>query len=44
MLQKPELVAVPYWLPVLRLPVQVALLRPIAWRTFPKKGAPGGLW
>ena len=34
MLQQPELFAVPYWLLVLRLPVQVALLALIAWSTF----------
>lgn len=36
MLQQPELFAVPYWLLVLRLPMQVALLRLIAWSTFPR--------
>ena len=36
MLQRPELFAVPYWLLVLRLPVQVALLALIAWSTFPR--------
>ncbi len=35
MLQQPELFDVPYWLLVLRLPVQVALLALIAWSTFP---------
>jgi len=35
MLQRPELFEVPYWLLVLRLPVQVALLALIAWSTFP---------
>ncbi len=34
MLQQPELFAVPYWLLVLRLPVQVAFLALIAWSTF----------
>jgi uncharacterized membrane protein len=38
MLQQPELFAVPYWLLVLRLPVQVALLVLIAWSTFPRTG------
>ena len=36
MLQRPELFEVPYWLLVLRLPVQVALLALIAWSTFPR--------
>ena len=36
MLQRPELFAVPYWLLVLRLPVQVALLALIGWSTFPR--------
>ena len=36
MLQRPDLFAVPYWLLVLRLPVQVALLALIAWSTFRK--------
>ena len=36
MLQRPELFAVPYWLLVLRLPLQVALLALIAWSTFPR--------
>ena len=36
MLQRPELFAVPYWLLVLRLPVQGALLALIAWSTFPR--------
>ena len=36
MLQQPELFAVPYWLLVLRLPVQVAPLALIAWSTFPR--------
>ena len=31
MLQRPELFAVPYWLLVLRLPLQAALLALIAW-------------
>ena len=31
MLQRPELFGVPYWLLVLRLPVQAALLALIAW-------------
>lgn len=34
MLQQPELFAVPYWLLVLRLPIQLALLWLIAWSTF----------
>ena len=34
MLQRPELFEVPYWLLVLRLPVQGALLALIAWSTF----------
>lgn len=34
MLQQPELFAVPYWMLLLRLPVQVALLALIAWSTF----------
>lgn len=33
MLQRPELFGVPYWVLVLRLPVQVALLALIAWCT-----------
>ena len=33
MLQRPELFSVPYWLLVLRLPVQVGLLALIAWST-----------
>ena len=41
MLQQPELFAVPYWLLVLRLPVQVALLALIACSTFAKDGAAG---
>ena len=36
MLQQPELFAVPYWLLLLRLPVQAALLALIAWSTFPR--------
>lgn len=35
MLQSPELFGVPYWLLIVRLPVQVALLALIAWVTFP---------
>jgi len=34
MLQRPELFEVPYWLLVLRLPVQLALLTLIGWSTF----------
>lgn len=37
MLQRPELFGVPYWVLVLRLPVQVALLAVIAWSTAPPK-------
>ncbi len=33
MLQRPELFGVPYWMLVLRLPVQAALLALIAWST-----------
>jgi uncharacterized membrane protein len=33
MLQHPDLFAVPYWLLVMRLPVQLALLALIAWST-----------
>ena len=33
MLQQPELFAVPYWVLVVRMPVQVALLALIAWST-----------
>jgi len=36
MLQQPQLFAVPYWLLLLRLPVQVALLALIACSTFPR--------
>ena len=36
MLQQPQLFTVPYWLLVLRLPAQVALLALIAWTTFPR--------
>ena len=35
MLQHPELFNVPYWLLILRLPIQVALLAIIAWSTIP---------
>jgi len=35
MLQQPELFAIPYWMLVLRLPIQGALLALIAWSTFP---------
>jgi uncharacterized membrane protein len=34
MLQRPELFALPYWLLVLRLPLQAALLALIAWSCF----------
>ncbi|MBA2723212.1 MAG: hypothetical protein H0U56_10035 [Methylibium sp.] len=41
MLQRPELFGVPYWVLVLRLPVQVALLVLIAWSTAaPDRNAP----
>ena len=33
MLQRPELFAVPYWVLIMRLPVQAALLALIAWST-----------
>jgi uncharacterized membrane protein len=33
MLQRPELFKVPYWILILRLPVQVGLLVLIAWST-----------
>jgi uncharacterized membrane protein len=33
MLQRPDLFSVPYWMLVLRLPLQAALLVLIAWRT-----------
>jgi len=35
MLQHADLFGVPYWLLVLRLPLQVALLALIAWSTWP---------
>ena len=37
MLQRPELFDIPYWLLILRLPVQVALLALIAWSTGDRK-------
>lgn len=42
MLQRPELFAVPYWILVLRLPLQAALLALIAWSTgnSPSRKAP----
>ena len=35
MLQRPELFGIPYWLLILRIPLQVALLALIAWSTWP---------
>jgi uncharacterized membrane protein len=35
MLQQPELFDIPYWMLILRLPVQVALIALIAWSTAP---------
>jgi uncharacterized membrane protein len=40
MLQYPERFGVPYWLLILRLPVQAALLALIAWSTAPPKARP----
>jgi uncharacterized membrane protein len=37
MLQRPELFAIPYWLLVLRIPLQVALLALIVWSTAPDR-------
>ena len=39
MLQRPDLVDVPYWALLLRLPLQAALLGLIAWSTFPRESA-----
>jgi uncharacterized membrane protein len=41
MLQRPDLFAIPYWLLLLRLPVQVALLALIAWSTVLRSDASG---
>jgi uncharacterized membrane protein len=43
MLQRPELFAVPYWVLVLRLPLQAALLALIAWSTIPAVSRADGL-
>lgn len=37
MLQRPELFPIPYWVLVLRLPIQLALLVLIVWSTTPSK-------
>ena len=39
MLQQPQLFSIPYWVLVLRLPVQVALLALIVWSTAPPRSA-----
>lgn len=47
MLQRPDLFHIPYWILVLRLPLQVALLALIYWSTKPPSGSPrlaGGSW
>jgi uncharacterized membrane protein len=43
MLERPDLFAVPYWVLVLRLPVQVALLALIAWSTDCRPGPQSNL-
>lgn len=39
MLQRPDLFDVPYWMLIVRLPIQVALLALIVWSTSPPKAA-----
>ncbi len=43
MLQQPELFPIPFWILVLRIPLQVALLALIVWSTAPARSAAPGL-
>jgi uncharacterized membrane protein len=43
MLQQPEMFAIPYWVLVLRIPLQVALLALIVWSTAPERSSGPGL-